>query len=87
MTTTDQAIRAGYEPVVHEIRIRGHLDERWSDAFGGLISCRESDGTTVFRGPLTDQAALHGVLNCIRDLGLALISVHCVIPKPAGSIP
>ena len=74
-----------HEPVVHEIRIKGHLDERWAAELEGLAFTHESDGTTTLRGLLRDQAALHGVLNGIRDLGLTLIAVHCVIPDGSGS--
>ncbi len=80
MTKTHASSTDHHGAVVHVIRIKGHLDERLTDALGGLSCSRESDGTTVLSGPLTDQAALHGVLNGIRDLGLVLISVHCVIP-------
>ena len=74
-----------HEPVVHEIRIKGHLDERWAAELEGLAFTHESDGTTTLRGPPRDQAALHGVLNRIRDLGLPLISVHCVMPDAKRS--
>ena len=63
---------------LHEIRVRGHLDERWSDWLEGLAVTRESDGTTTLTGPLADQAALHGVLNKIRDLALPIVSVRRV---------
>ena len=67
-----------HEPVVHELRIKGHLDERWATELEGLAFKQESDGTTTLRGPLRDQSALHGVLNGIRDLGLIIISVQRV---------
>ena len=60
---------------IYRIRVRGHLDDRWVDWFGGLELQREDDGTTVLFGPIVDQAALHGVLKGIRDLGLPLLSV------------
>ena len=62
----------------YEIRVKGHLDDRWSDRLGGLAVQRQEDGTTVLAGPVVDQAALHGVLNGIRDLGLTIISVQRV---------
>lgn len=62
-------------PRVYEIRVDGHLAERWSDWFEGLVIRREADGQTVLTGPLSDQAALFGVLARIRDLNLVLISV------------
>ena len=68
-------------PTIYEIRIKGHLDERWTDWFEGMTFTHESDGTTTLYGPLTDQAALHGLLNGIRDLGLPLLSVQQVSPN------
>ena len=64
--------------VVYEIRIQGHLDERWTDWLENLAFGYEEDGTTTLRGPLQDQAALHGVLNSIRNLNLDLVSVQTV---------
>lgn len=59
----------------YEIRLKGHLDARWADWFDGLDLTNESDGTTTLRGPVVDQAALHGVLQRLRDVGLPLVSV------------
>lgn len=59
----------------YEIRMKGHLDARWAYWFEGMSLTRASDGTTVLYGPVADQAALHGMLRKIRDLGLALVSV------------
>jgi hypothetical protein len=67
-------------PTIYEIKIEVHLDDRWADWFEGMTFTHESDGTTTLYGPLTDQAALHGLLNGIRDLGLPLISVQRVSP-------
>lgn len=64
-----------HEPGVYEIRLRGGLDERWSVWFDGLTVEREAGGTTLIRGPIADQAALHGLLQRIRDLGLPLFAV------------
>ncbi len=64
----------------HEIRVEGHLDDRWVDWLEGLELTRENDGTTTLTGPLADQAALHGVLNTIRDLNLPIVSVRRVYP-------
>ncbi len=61
------------------IRVSGHLDDRWSDWLGGLAIRREEDGTTMLVGPVVDQAALHGVIARIRDLGLPLLSVRRVV--------
>jgi hypothetical protein len=60
----------------YAIRIKGHLDQRWADWFDGLTFTYERDGSTLLAGALADQAALHGVLNKIRDLGLPIISVQ-----------
>ena len=59
----------------YEIRLRGHLEARWAAWFDGLSLTPEGDGTTVIRGPVVDQAALHGLLTKVRDLGLPLIAV------------
>ena len=59
----------------YEIRLKGHLEARWAAWFDGLSLTKESDGTTVIRGSVTDQAALHGLLSKVRDLGLPLIAV------------
>lgn len=59
----------------YELRVQGHLDDRWSEWLGGLdVQCQE-DGTTVLVGPVVDQAALHGLIKKVRDLGLPLLSV------------
>jgi hypothetical protein len=60
----------------YEIRLKGHLNARWADWFDGLALTQESDGTTVLSGSVMDQAALHGLLGKVRDLGLPLIAVH-----------
>ena len=62
----------------YEIRIKGHLDESWADWFDGLTINHQENGETVLSGSLADQAALHGVLNRLRDLGVQLISVNTV---------
>ncbi len=70
----------------YEIRIAGHLDQRWAAWFDGLALTHRSDETTVLRGPVADQAALHGLLQKVRDLGLPLVSVARVAPdQPADS--
>jgi hypothetical protein len=70
---------------VYEIRIKGHLGPQWTDWFGGLTITLEDNGDSLLTGPVVDQAALHGVLKKVRDLGLPLISVVCVIPTQAGA--
>ena len=64
----------------YEIRLQGHLGARWAAWFDGLSLTHESDGTTVIHGPVADQAALHGLLARVRDLGLPLVSVTRVEP-------
>jgi len=63
------------KPGRYEIRLKGHLDSRWAAWFDGLSLTNESDGTTIIRGPVVDQAALHGLLQKVRDIGLPLVSV------------
>lgn len=63
-------------PELYEIRIAGHLSSSWSDWFEGLRIQHEASGETVLSGPLADQAALHGVLMRIRDLGMPLLAVR-----------
>ncbi|HLM89331.1 MAG TPA: hypothetical protein VK284_09925 [Streptosporangiaceae bacterium] len=67
-------------PGRYEIRLRGHLNPRWAAWFDGLSLTNDSDGTTIIQGPVTDQAALHGLLQKVRDIGLPLISVTQVQP-------
>ena len=59
----------------YEIRVKGHLHSRWAEWFDGLALTNEDDGTTIISGPVLDQAALHGLLRKLRDVGLPLISV------------
>ena len=63
------------EEALYEITVRGHLDESWSDWLDGLVVVPQARGETLLAGPIRDQAALHGVLNKIRDLGLPLLCV------------
>jgi hypothetical protein len=69
-----------HNPGRYEIRLRGHLASRWAAWFDGLSLTNESDGTTIISGPVVDQAALHGLLQKVRDLGLPLVSVTQVEP-------
>ena len=63
---------------IYEIRVKGRLDQRWSSWFDGLTLSYEGDDITVLRGPLVDEAALHGVLIKVRDLALPLLAVSRV---------
>ena len=65
----------------YEIRLKGHLDARWADWFDGLIITALDNGETLLVGPVADQAALHGLLRKVRDLGLPLLSVTQVDPN------
>ena len=85
MSETHTPIPDHLEAEHYEIRVQGYLDDRWIDWFGGLRFTHERDGTTTIDGPLTDQSALHGVFNVIRDLGLAIISVNCVSVDKKGA--
>ena len=71
------------QPTIYQIRIEGHLGRQWTDWFGGLTITLEEDGDTLFTGPVTDQAALYGLLKKVRDLGMPLLSVNRVKPGQA----
>jgi hypothetical protein len=75
-----------HRPGRYEIRLKGHLDTRWAAWFDGLALSPDSDGTTIIHGPVADQAALHGLLQKVRDLGLPLVSVTQVEPDQAPTI-
>ena len=74
MNTQPAPEPAGY----YELRIDGHLGEHWSTWFDGLSLTHTDDGITILRGPVTDQAELHGLIAKIRNLGAALLSVNVV---------
>jgi hypothetical protein len=69
------------QPMVYQIRIKGHLGRQWTDWFGGLTITLEEDGDTLLTGPVVDQAALHGLLKKVRDLGMPLVSVSPAEPS------
>jgi hypothetical protein len=69
-------------PGRYQIRVQGHLGARWAARFDGMTLTTDPDGTTVIDGPVVDQAALHGLLRALGDLGLPLVSVTPVEPEP-----
>jgi hypothetical protein len=73
------------QPIVYEIRIKGHLGRQWANWFDGLTIELEEDGDTLLTGAMVDQAALHGLLKKVRDLGMPLISVNRVEPDQTDS--
>ena len=87
MRASDTA--AGNQPAVdiYEIRCKGHLDQRWADWFDGLTITLADNGETWLTGPVVDQAALHGLLRKVRDLGLPLIAVSQVEPHQTPGPP
>lgn len=77
-----RGVSSDNHPPHYEIRVAGHLARRWSAWFDGLDVITDDDGTTVLRGPVVDQAALHGLLHKLRDVGLPLISLTPVSSEP-----
>ncbi len=73
------------QPLVYQIRIKGHLGRQWTDWFGGLTITLEDGGDTFLTGTVADQAALHGLLKKVRDLGMPLISVVRAEPVQADA--
>jgi hypothetical protein len=71
------------QPMVYQIRIKGHLGREWTDWFGGLTITLQDNGETLLTGPVVDQAALYGVLKKVRDVGMPLLSVNHVKPGQA----
>ena len=66
--------------MVYQIRLKGHLGREWANWFGGMTIALEANGDTLLTGPVADQAALHGLLKRVRDLGMPLVSVNPVEP-------
>ena len=85
MNETDVTATEHDQPWRCEIRLQGHLDERWADWFEGLTITREANGETRLTGPVVDQTALHGLLRKVRDLGLPLISVNRLEPDQTAA--
>ncbi len=73
------------QPIIYKIRLKGHLDSQWTDWFEGMTITLEENGDSLLIGPVIDQAALHGLLKRVRDLGLSLVSVCPVAPGPDGA--
>jgi hypothetical protein len=68
------------QPMIYQIRIKGHLGPQWTEFFGGLTITLEDNGDTLLTGPVVDQAALHSLLRKVRDLGMLLLSVIRIQP-------
>ena len=77
---------ASGQPTVYPIRVKSHLGSDWTDWFEGLTITLEEDGDTLLTGPLIDQAALHGLLKKVRDLGIPLVSVIPVTPDQTDAL-
>ncbi len=75
------------QPLVYQIRVEGHLGHQWMDWFDDLTITLEEDGNTLLTGPVTDQAALYGLLKKVRDLGMPLVSVNLVEPGSSTMFP
>ena len=81
MNTAQRAIQKATQNMVYQIRIKGHLSDPWADWFGGVTITLETNGNTLLTCTVIDQAALHGLLKKVRDMGVPLISVNQVDPK------
>jgi len=85
MSETRASTQDHKEPGNYKIRIKGYLDDRWAAEFEGLTITLDDNGDTLLTGPVIDQAALHGLLKKVRDLGLPLVSVSPVEPDQADT--
>lgn len=91
MVYEHQSTHAAAQPVIYQIRLKGQLGPQWTDWFEGLTITLDDNGDTLLTGPVADQAALHGLLKKVRDLGMALVAVSSVesdslTPLRAGPI-
>ena len=82
--TCNSEIHPG-QPVIYQIRLKGHLGRHWTDWFDGLTITPDDNGETLLTGPVADQAALHGLLKTVRDVGMPLISVVGIKPDQADA--
>jgi hypothetical protein len=85
MSAIHASIEDHHEPQLYEIRVKGYLDNRWANWFEGLTITALDNGETLLTGPVVDQAALHGLLKKVRDLGIPLLSVTRVRPGQADA--
>ena len=85
MANTPNPTTDPHQRMIYQIRIQGHLGTEWTDWFEGLTITLEDNGDTLLTGPVADQAALHGLLKKVRDLGVILLAVNRVEPRPAGA--
>ena len=83
MNQTDASTQDHHQPELYQIRLKGHLDDRWAAWFEDLTITLEENGETLLTGPVVDQAALHGLLRKVRDLGAPLLSVIRLDPGPS----
>jgi hypothetical protein len=85
MSETNALTGCHDESGLYEIRLKGHLNDRWADWFGEVAITLEDDGNTLLTCPVIDQSALHGLLKRVRDLGMPLLSVNFIKPYHAES--
>jgi hypothetical protein len=87
MSETHASSENESEAQLYGIRLKGHLDARWANRFEGLAITLEENGDTLLTGPVIDQAALHGLLKKVRDLGMPLVSVSPLEHGPSSTLP
>lgn len=84
---TQQPAHAGRDRAWYEIRLQGHLGTHWANRFDGMTLTPLKDGTTVLHGPVADQAALHGLLHQLGDIGITLLSLRQLDPNLDPATP